>query len=528
MAGNVSERLRKDLAQLCASPIVFRTDKLTDSDDVNFLSPRSETIYSADDAAKWLTATAQVMKRQGIDPAKVCFICHRYIVARSGAFALARPGTPRVLIDSIWGLPDGLLCFSHDSFEVDCLSGKVRKVIRCKRHFLASDASGKWRQEHCPDTWDWKESLEQHELSMIGAQTLKIANTLNVPVEVMYFVGVNQETGYPNVLPWIHVLDLPAKKAKAADNYYGGKGFTVTNEADLNRLRATENVRTSGDKPFIRLCPVPDLLRSKEFVNQVALTAIELRVPVELQGSMLSHIYYMLERKGVGIRCVTKLLTEKQNRRKFVKLVRDGMPGNIEAKGERARSVQVPHDVLYELLRAKAIEEAFEFFWAEEGSKAFEELADMLEVIRGACAVSGRTFDDLVQVADRKRGERGGFEKGVLLVETENVRLIAPDEDPALIPETGVGSGAKRGKAKAISSLRQRVKARVPFHRSGKVIVPLIPPDTHAAHHFSVDAGDREHVIFIEYREKELVIELRDAPLSGDSPNQMEFGFASP
>ena len=161
MAGNVSERLRKDLAQLCASPIVFRTDKLTDSDDVNFLSPRSETIYSADDAAKWLTATAQVMKRQGIDPAKVCFICHRYIVARSGAFALARPGTPRVLIDSIWGLPDGLLCFSHDSFEVDCLSGKVRKVIRCKRHFLASDASGKWRQEHCPDTWDWKESLEQ-------------------------------------------------------------------------------------------------------------------------------------------------------------------------------------------------------------------------------------------------------------------------------------------------------------------------------------------------------------------------------
>jgi predicted house-cleaning noncanonical NTP pyrophosphatase (MazG superfamily) len=76
------------------------------------------------------------------------------------------------------------------------------------------------------------------------------------------------------------------------------------------------------------------------------------------------------------------------------------------------------------LLKAKAVEEALEFYAEPDAGKAFEELADLLEVIDSACFVFDRSFDDLRLVAKAKREERGGFKEGVVLVETREVPLI--------------------------------------------------------------------------------------------------------
>lgn len=44
-----------------------------------------------------------------------------------------------------------------------------------------------------------------------------------------------------------------------------------------------------------------------------------------------------------------------------------------------------------------------------------EEAADVLEVLTALLARDGHTLDDIIAAAQRKRGERGGFEKRIWL-----------------------------------------------------------------------------------------------------------------
>jgi predicted house-cleaning noncanonical NTP pyrophosphatase (MazG superfamily) len=524
--GNVSRGLRRDIEGICASPIVFRTEVTSQGDEPMFLSPRSETINNPDDAIDWLKVTSKRLMNEGAKATRICFIAHRYIAARSGAFSLSRPENPRVLIDSIWGLPDGLLCYSHDSFEVLTQDKKIRKLIRCKPHFLASEEDGKWVQKSCHAPWDWRSSLADEEIFEIARQTKEVAKAVGRPVEIMFFVGVDSSTGYPPILPWIHVLDLPEQQAEETEYYYSGSSMPITNETDLERLTTFSKSRVQAGKSYIALRPVPDLLRSKDFVNKVAAVAIEQRIPVQLEGSILSHIYYMLQKAGVRVRCASKQLRESRKRQKFGKLVRDLVPLTIESKGETARAAPVRKELLFYLLKVKALEESLELYWAEDGARSFEELADILEVIKAACAAMGRDFMDLEILADRKRNERGGFEKGMILIETENVPLITPYDEPSLMQGVSDGgSGRKTGKPMP-SEVEYVASSRRPAVRSSKIEIPLIPPNPDLdGRHFEVRAGIDSHLVKITYTEKAVVIELSDVKSDVHPPNQLSFDF---
>lgn len=50
-----------------------------------------------------------------------------------------------------------------------------------------------------------------------------------------------------------------------------------------------------------------------------------------------------------------------------------------------------------------------------------EELADLLEVIRAAAIARGYTLDELEAVRAAKAEKRGGFEKRILLIETNEM-----------------------------------------------------------------------------------------------------------
>ena len=78
--------------------------------------------------------------------------------------------------------------------------------------------------------------------------------------------------------------------------------------------------------------------------------------------------------------------------------------------------------VLGQLLKVKVLEEAFELFWEADPNKSFEEMADILEVIQSACSTHGRSFQDLVELAEKKRNERGGFDRGIVLIVTARPR----------------------------------------------------------------------------------------------------------
>lgn len=97
-----------------------------------------------------------------------------------------------------------------------------------------------------------------------------------------------------------------------------------------------------------------------------------------------------------------------------MKLVRDRIPEIIRQKGEvvNARECVDPLE-MFDLLRAKLVEEAHEFQQAKNRADAYEELADVLEVV----AALVETFDPemLSQVRTLKALNKGTFKRGFVI-----------------------------------------------------------------------------------------------------------------
>lgn len=100
------------------------------------------------------------------------------------------------------------------------------------------------------------------------------------------------------------------------------------------------------------------------------------------------------------------------------KLVRSRIPEIISKSGRNpiVRNVEGrDHD---EALRLKVLEEAKELANAEVDG-ALEEVADVYEVLLTIVSRLGVSWSSIVQLAEKKRAERGGFDEGVWLIATE-------------------------------------------------------------------------------------------------------------
>lgn len=87
------------------------------------------------------------------------------------------------------------------------------------------------------------------------------------------------------------------------------------------------------------------------------------------------------------------------------KLVRDKIPDIIRAAGKTPIVETLSkEDYLIELDK-KLNEEVAEY----QADKSIEEMADILEVLYAICEARGYTIEDLMQVKEAKREERGGF-----------------------------------------------------------------------------------------------------------------------
>ncbi len=99
---------------------------------------------------------------------------------------------------------------------------------------------------------------------------------------------------------------------------------------------------------------------------------------------------------------------------RFDKLVRDRIIDIIEEKGQRA-TWHVATDEEYRLkLGEKLCEEVSEFL--ENPSQ--EEMADVFEVITAILKERGWALEDIVALQKKKREERGGFERRLILEES--------------------------------------------------------------------------------------------------------------
>lgn len=95
------------------------------------------------------------------------------------------------------------------------------------------------------------------------------------------------------------------------------------------------------------------------------------------------------------------------------KLVRDRIPEIIEKEGGSPNFRECDPGERWDLLRDKLIEEAGELRGAKNRAQAYEELADVLEVVDAIKA----TFDPdhLAQVRVLKAATKGRFDKGYVL-----------------------------------------------------------------------------------------------------------------
>ena len=96
---------------------------------------------------------------------------------------------------------------------------------------------------------------------------------------------------------------------------------------------------------------------------------------------------------------------------RYDKLVRDHIPGIIEASGKHCTTEILPDEEYLLKLDAKLDEELAEYHKGQN----IEELADLLEVIHAAAIARGYSLEGLEQIRAEKAAKRGGFEKRILL-----------------------------------------------------------------------------------------------------------------
>ncbi len=99
---------------------------------------------------------------------------------------------------------------------------------------------------------------------------------------------------------------------------------------------------------------------------------------------------------------------------RYNKLVRDKIPDIIMRRGDKPVTQILDAGAYRRELRRKLQEEVAEF--GESGE--VEELADVLEVVYALAAAEGVSQFQLEERRKRKRRERGGFDRRVLLIET--------------------------------------------------------------------------------------------------------------
>jgi predicted house-cleaning noncanonical NTP pyrophosphatase (MazG superfamily) len=508
-SGRVSAALERDLTGLIEAPVVVRTDVISQLGRPVLMSKRTDTCRTLDQLIKFLTDTAMAHVAGGGAPGSLAFLAHRFLPAQVGVFARARPGQSRVQVDATWGFPDSLFYYPHDTFLVDIETGSVNRHLRCKAEFIDIDENGDWKPRRSGRPWDWRASLSLGSAATIARASLTLAEFCGKELEIMFFAGTDNDGGDWS-LPWFfdeveHDNQVPAQ---AARGFYVGDRHRIRNGTDIRKLEAA--LTDQPDRPVIlTLRPDVDLLRDRGFVSEVAALATKFRLPVELEGSLLSHVYYLLEQAGVAVRAVD-VQTRREPRRAFGKLVRDLVPVRIERRGELADVYHPEPAELVPIVRAKLVEEALEHYWARSPHEAREELADLLEIIRTAARVQGLDIDDIEETAAKKREKRGGFDAGIVLVETR---------DPS---DRG---GARSLLASQPRGDRLRSVTRRPIRLpSRRMLVPIVPPDGWAQGKTYIHALDAVDEIAFTYGKDEILLEVRPRPLRPDA-NQLRLDF---
>jgi len=430
--GEVSEQLASDLNDLASNHLVIRTDIEADDQISKQMLPRTDDVRNKNDAIDWLINKSRKLCLDCKDDLSFIFILHNFIPSISSAFAYAEPNNRNVLIESLWGLPEGLYYYTHDKHIVDTkhidLSAVTisdisvaKKTINAKNNFIFSDANGKWIYNQVSPDYIWKLAiLRESWLKEIAINTRRISEYVGTSISVMWFVGVDSNVYDCNVFPWYHEYfkyDTAARQANRK-KHRNELSYAICKNTDIEKLRQTVQSDNRKNIKYLLLMPVENnMIRSKEFIKEVGEIACNLGAVVILEGGVLSHAYYQLKSTGAAIELKNPFDNIVSNV-KHGKLVRDKIPNKIQSGGEIAIINKLSDNDLIEQLKIKLIEEAFEVLDAENTDDLIQELADVLEVVDSIIEKQKINKESVNTAKVRKKEKVGGFEDGIILEKT--------------------------------------------------------------------------------------------------------------
>ena len=97
------------------------------------------------------------------------------------------------------------------------------------------------------------------------------------------------------------------------------------------------------------------------------------------------------------------------------KLVRDRIPEIIRNDGKKPIIEILSNEDYLKELDKKLNEEVAEY----QADKSIEEMADILEVLFAVCEARGHSVEELLQVKESKRENRGGFKDKIYWIGNE-------------------------------------------------------------------------------------------------------------
>jgi predicted house-cleaning noncanonical NTP pyrophosphatase (MazG superfamily) len=438
-----SPSLIRDLTELTKRPLIIRTDGEDIPATKREMLPRSDELRSLEEAKRWLgTDFKERIEKSGLASMRLCLIAHHFIPSVASAWARAEPGKRMVRIESLWGLPEGLYWYSHDTFEVDTQSVvPIRRGVtysiwerpRFKGTFIAPDPAGKWVPFHTGEPYDWRPSIRRKDwLREIASTTRIVADHEKHPVSVMWFIDNDQRATKHKVLPWFHSRSEIGERPKAAPR----RKLAIARDHKIQNAEAWAEVkrRVLSGTHIERVVVEPndtDFARDPQFAEDLARFAAKHKIVIELEGGILSHAYYILQREDALVECVD-LFGAEDDVVEYNKLVRDKIPAVIESRGEKVEVLELSGDALLIALRQKLVEEAIEALDAPAGGELVGELADVQEVLNAIIKALkiNRKEVELERIDKRKR--RGAFDKGFMLTRTSTPHSLS-EPNPGLL-----------------------------------------------------------------------------------------------
>ncbi len=430
--GKISIELENDLNELIKNPLMIRMDINTCKQEKQLL-PREE-FRDISMVKKWLIEKANIFKDKILDEKiDIGFLFHNFIPASSSAFAYANPNSRKVLIEALWGLPEGLYYNSHDKYVIDTKAIHENKDLdnytieskkSYKKYFVRSNEDGVWNTEELKAPFDWKLTIPENSkwLKEIALFSKMIALKVNKPLSIMWFIDVPKEISPNQILPWHHEefdFELVSMSKKSRKKTTFDKSFIINTLSQLLNLEKEIEENTFKIKR-IHIQPMEDkLLRDKEIIEKIAYLAKKSNAIILLEGSILSHAFYQLAKTGAQVE-IYHPFDEFEDKQEFNKLVRDKIPEYIEEGGEIVNIAKLEKESIVLALKDKLVEETFEVFDSNDEDELLSELADVSEVIDSILYHLNIKKESLLNKQEKKRIKVGSFLEGKILIDTEN------------------------------------------------------------------------------------------------------------